>query len=155
MCLLCFRMIRNFYSSLYCISCVYSLCYEYIFCLWLIPHLAFILIRLRAHMIYVIVFVCMYIGMNVCMCVCMYVYACMYACMYVCMYVCVCMYICMFVCMYACMYVCTNILHGRNNVQIDTLSWKTFLEELRNTVKNLKSGYNLCFTRISKRTLPD
>jgi hypothetical protein len=28
---LCFRMIRNFYSSLYCINSVYSVCFEYIY----------------------------------------------------------------------------------------------------------------------------
>ena len=48
-----------------------------------------------------------------------------------------------------------NILHGRNNAQTDTLSLEIFLEELRNTVKNLKWGHNLCSARISKWTLPE
>lgn len=36
---LCFRMIRNFYSSWYCIISVYSVCFEYLFCMCDLLHI--------------------------------------------------------------------------------------------------------------------
>ena len=52
--------------------------------------------------------------------------------------------LCNCVCVYVCMYICMNILHGRTNAQIDTLSWDFFLEELwkiSNVPPEFWSGY--------------